>query len=175
VQNRVVLCLEGDLGVNLFICCGVKYSKIDPETYWCIETDLIKNYAFTKKDVNSVKIYKEIVETLVCKKHGCIQVHIKRYGKLRGRYKILEIEKLSGNEAAQFIIETEKIRIRQPQICPFKTVPFVKNLDLCYGKTITPVQQRRRYANDKDWSNKFEAEKGWQPDIIDSQVENKCF
>lgn len=159
-----------------FLCCGVKYSKADPETYWCIETDLVKNYAFTKKNVNGDKVHKEVIETLVCKKHGCMQVHIKRYGKLKGRYKILEMEKLSGNEAALFLIETEKIRIRQLQICPVKSVPYAKRLPSVYLEIIkqNPDCDIARYCyimQGKNWCDKFSQEEGsWKPDITEIPI-----
>ena len=132
-----------------FVCCGVKYSKNDPETYWCIETDTIK--IFTKKKVKDNKVCKEIVETLICKKNGCLQVHIKRFGQSKGRFKILEVEKLSGDEAALFLINTESIRLRQSQICPIKMTPFSKRIPLCYGKFISSTTQRARYLNEQDW------------------------
>lgn len=156
-----------------FLCCGVKYSKKDPETYWCIETDLIKNFAFTKKNINGDKVYKEIVETLICKKHGCMQVHIKRYGKFKGSYKILEIEKLSGDKAALFLIETEKFRINQPQVCPIKSVPYAKHLPYVYLEIIkqNPDCDIARYCYimlGKNWCDKFSQEKGsWQPDTVE--------
>ena len=124
--------------------------------------DLVKNYGFTKKNVNGDKVQKEVIETLVCKKHGCMQVHIKRYGKLRGRFKILEMEKLSGNEAVLFLSETEKIRIRQPQICPLKNVPYAKHLPAVYLEIIkqNPESDIARYCyimQGKVWRDKFES------------------
>lgn len=151
-----------------FTCCGVKYSKKDPESYWCIETDLIKD--FTKKRVKEQKVRKEIIETLTCKKNGCLQVHIKRFGQFAGKFKILEFENLSGDEAALFLMKTENIRIRQPQYCPIKMTPFAKNIPLCFGKAISPTHQRRRYDGDKYWSDKFESNEGqWIPDIFESE------
>nr|DAO85803.1 MAG TPA: hypothetical protein [Bacteriophage sp.] len=133
-----------------FLCCGIKYSKRDPETYWCIETDVIKNQ-FTKKSVKGENVCKEIVETLTCKKHGCLQVHVKRFGRFRNKFKCLEVEKLSGEEAAQFLINTEKIRNRLPQAIPFKFISVSKTIPPCYGKTLSPYTQRARYINEQDW------------------------
>lgn len=137
-----------------FVCCGIKYSKNDPETYWCIETDIIK--VFTKKKVKDERVFKEIVESLTCKKNGCLQVHVKHFGRLNGKYKILETEKLRGDEAVQFLIDTKDIRIRQPQVQPAKPPLVSKNIPPCYGKVLSAYTQRARYINEEDWGYKSE-------------------
>ena len=133
-----------------FLCCGIKYSKKDPDTYSCIDTDIIKNQ-FTKKSVKGEKVVKEIVETLICKKHGCLQVHVKRFGRFKGKFKVLEIEKMKGDEAALFLMATESIRIRQPQIFPQKFIAVSKTIPPCYGKVLSANTQRARYINEQDW------------------------
>ena len=143
-----------------FLCCGVKYSKNDIETFQCIETDLIRN--FTKKKIGESKVVKQVVETLLCKKCYC-----------NGKMKVLTVEKLqdnihtgkidpkTGNEiilnaATDFLMQTEKIRIRQPQKEPVKRIPFAKNIDLCYGKVIDNYTQRARYINEQGWGHNSE-------------------
>lgn len=133
-----------------FLCCGVKYSKYDINTYWCIETYLIKN--FTKKKIKNKKVSKQIVETLLCTKNGCTKVHNKFFERgANGKFKILEVERFSGNEALEFLKATESIRVHVPQIEPVKAIPTAKNIDICFGKVIDSETQRARYLNDKDW------------------------
>ena len=135
-----------------FLCCGVKYSKNDTETFYCIETDIIRN--FTRKKVGQNKVVKQIIETLYCKKNGCVKLHNKLFGRNKnGTLKILAVEKLNGETALQFLKDTEKIRIRQPQKEPFKVVPYAKNIDLCYGKVINNETQRERYLNELAWGH----------------------
>lgn len=150
-----------------FLCCGVKYTKSDIETYWCIETDIIKN--FTKKRIDGCRVIKQIVETLVCKKCYCLKVHNKFFGRAaNGKIKVLEVEKFQDNvrkidpdtgeeiilnEATNFLTETEKIRIRQPQREPIPLIPFAKNIDLCYGKVLSSRTQRARYLNEQAWGH----------------------
>jgi len=101
--------------------------------------------------VEGETVCKEVVETLTCKKHGCLQVHVKRFGRFRNKFKCLEVEKLRGDEAAQFLINTEKIRERLPQAIPFKFISVSKTIPPCYGKTLSPYTQRARYINEQDW------------------------
>ena len=135
-----------------FLCCGVKYSKSDIETYWCIKTYLIKN--FTQKRIKNKKVSKQIVETLLCKKNGCTKVHNKFFERsANGKFKILEVERISGDKALEFLKNTETIRIHLPQIEPFKAIPMSKNIDICFGKVIDSQTQRARYLNDKGWQH----------------------
>lgn len=138
-----------------FICCGVIYSKKDPETFYCIETDIIRD--FTKKEIGRTKVTKQIVETLYCKKNGCVKLHNKFFGRAKnGKLKILLCERLKGEEAIQFLKDTEKIRIRQPQKEPILSVPQAKKLTLCYGKFIDNETQRARYINEMGWGHNSE-------------------
>lgn len=150
-----------------FLCCGVKYSKSDIETYWCIETDIIKD--FTKKKIGESKVVKQIVETLLCKKCYCLKVHNKFFGRsANGKLKILEVERFQDNicsvdsqtgkeivrnAATDFLAKTEKIRIRQPQIEPIPFIPYAKNIDFCYGKILSSNSQRARYLNEQGWGH----------------------
>ena len=68
-----------------------------------------------------------------------------------GKFKILEVERFSGNEALEFLKATESIRVHVPQIEPVKAIPTAKNIDICFGKVIDSETQRARYLNDKDW------------------------
>ena len=135
-----------------FLCCGVKYSKNDIETYWCIETDITN--PIQKKYVGNDRVFKEVVDTLTCKKNGCLKVNITRYGKIKGRKKILEVEKLSGKKAFEYLSETANVRISQPQICPMQKVPIKKKNDFKYGQVIDSTTQRARYLNEQDWASK---------------------
>ena len=71
-----------------FLCCGVKYSKNDPDTYWCIDTDVLEKP--TKKTIKNLKVLKEKVEILTCKKNGCTKIQIFRYGHFKGKLQLLE-------------------------------------------------------------------------------------
>lgn len=138
-----------------FLCCGVKYSKNNIETYQFIETDLIRN--FTKKKIRETKVVKQVVETLYCNKNGCVKVHNKFFGRsANGKFKILEVERFNDVEAIEFLNSTEKIRIRQPQKEPTVHVPYAKNIDLCYGKILDNYTQRARYINEQGWGHNSE-------------------
>lgn len=134
-----------------FVCCGVKYSKNDPETYWCIDTDI--NKPVQKKYVGNDRVIKEVVDSLTCKKNGCLKVNITRYGKFRGKRKLLEIERLSGEASAKYLQETADVRERQPLSCPMQNVPFSKYIDFKYGKVLDSTTQRARYLNETDWAD----------------------
>lgn len=134
-----------------FVCCGIKYSKNDPQTYWCIDTFI--NKPVQKKSVGQQKVVKEVVDTLTCKKNGCIKVNITRYGKFRGYNKLLEIENLSGHQAVEYLQKTINSREKQPLVCPVKNIPQAKNIDLCYGKVINSTTQKARYLNEKGFAD----------------------
>lgn len=134
-----------------FLCCGVKYSKNDPETYWCIDTDI--NKPVQKKFIGNERVVKEIVDSLTCKKNGCLKVQIRRYGNLRGKNKLLEIEELSGKKAFNYLEQTSKIRQRQPLNCPVQKIPYAKHIDFVYGKVVDATTQRKRYLNETDWAD----------------------
>lgn len=134
-----------------FVCCGVKYSKNDPETYWCIDTDI--NKPVQKKYVGNDRVIKEVIDSLTCKKNGCLKVKIFRYGKLRGKKKLLETECLSGAEAFNYLEATASVRERQPLSCPIQSVPFSKHIDFKYGKVLNSITQRARYLNEQDWAD----------------------
>ena len=105
-----------------FLCCGVKYSKNDPETYWCIDTYLINK-----------RTGKEIVDVLTCKKNGCLKVQISKYDKNK---KLIEKQELKGNKAEKYLADTVKIRVKQPLICPIQKVAARTKNDFKYGKVI---------------------------------------
>lgn len=111
-----------------FVCCGVKQSLSDPETYLYIELDLIKK--FTKKEVKGQKVAKETVETLTCIKNHCRKVQIKRYGaaKLTGRKKILEVIELKDN------IKINKVDTKVQNII----VELYKNIGLKFNAALVP-------------------------------------
>ncbi len=134
-----------------FLCCGVKYSVTDPETYWCIDTDVVS--VPTKKKIDNRKIVKEVVETLNCKKNGCTKVQIARYFRLKGELHIAEFEELKGRQAQDYLEKTSKLRIRQPQKCPVVNVPTLSKNDFVYGKVINSETQRIRYLNEQGWAS----------------------
>ena len=134
-----------------FYCCGVKYSKNDPDTYWCIDTYI--NQPIQKKVVNNKKVSKEIVEVLTCKKNGCTKVQVKRYGKINGSENILEVEEFSRKKAARYLENTINIRVKQPSVCPSKKIPYAKKNDFKYGKAINSFTQRIRYLNEQGWAS----------------------
>ena len=134
-----------------FLCCGVKYSKNDPNTYWCIDTDIIE--PALKKYASGAKIKKEIVETLTCKKNGCLKIKISRFGIVKGQNTLLEIQELKGKEALQYLKDTSSVRKRQPLTCPLKKVPVKNKNDFIYGKVINSVTQRARYVNEQGFAD----------------------
>lgn len=142
-----------ETGVTVsFVCCGIKYSKNDIETYWCIDTDI--NKPVQKKFVGNNRVVREVVDSLTCKKNGCLKVKIFRYGIFRGKRKLLETECLSGLKASEYLQATEKVRIRQPLACPIQSVPYSKYIDYAYGKVLDSTTQRARYLNEQDWASK---------------------
>ena len=135
-----------------FLCCGVKYSKNDPETYWCIDTDILEKP--TKKTVKNIKVLKETVETLTCKKNGCTKIQIFRYGHYKGKLQLLERpEELKGKKAEEYLQMTSKIRIRQKQKAPLVNIPQASKNDFVYGKVINATTQRIRYLNEQGWAS----------------------
>lgn len=134
-----------------FLCCGVKYSKNDPETYWCIDTDILKTP--TKKNVDNQRIIKEVVETLTCKKNGCTKIQISRYSRVKGKLKRVELEELKGIKAQNYLFETSNLRIRQPQKCPMVSIPSSSKNDFVYGKVIDSETQGIRYLNEQGWAS----------------------
>lgn len=109
--------------------------------------------------VSGQKVKKEIVETLICKKCGCLKIKIKRFAKApikinKSNLKILQIVELTGDEALDFLSKTAKIRKRQPQICPVKKVYYSKRVPMSYAKTVSPTEQRMRYVNEQGWAYK---------------------
>lgn len=134
-----------------FLCCGVKYSKNDPETYWCIDTDLIK--PALKKFVGNHKINYEIVETLTCKKNGCIKVQVHRYGLKKGKKTKFETMEYKGFRAVEYLEETSAFRQRQDTKCPNVNVPSSSKNDFVYGKVIDGTTQKIRYLNEQGFAS----------------------
>jgi hypothetical protein len=137
-----------------FYCdvCGLTFKKSDPETYWCIETDLVK--PVQERYIGEDKVYKQVVEMLVCKKCGCMKVQVQFVGKFKGKKKLLRIDRYEEAAALEYLNATEKVRHRQPQIFPFKKVPYSKRIPFVYGKAISPTKQRGRFINEQGWSGK---------------------
>lgn len=134
-----------------FLCCGVKYSKNDPDTYWCIDTYIIN--APIKKLVNNRRVIKEVVDVLTCKKNGCVKIQISRYGHVKGIKKRLELEELKGKKAQDYLEATSKTRIKQPTRAPLINIPQGSKSDFVYGKVIDGMTQRIRYLNEQGWAS----------------------
>lgn len=135
-----------------FLCCGVKYSKNDPDTYWCIDTDILQKP--TKKNVKNYKVLKETVEILTCKKNGCTKIQIFRYGHVKGKLQLLEKpEELKGKRAFEYLQETSNYRIRQKTKIPLVNIPQGSKSDFVYGKVINATTQRIRYLNEQGWAS----------------------
>lgn len=130
------------------LCCGVLYSKKDINTYWCINTDIIK---YPKSYVKDTKVTKEVVETYLCKKCGCTIVKIYKYGNSKRGQRLLQTERLSGSEAIEYLEDTIKIRQRQPQVIPLQKVSGTKTIPFIYGASIGAEKQRPRYLSG-DWA-----------------------
>ena len=134
-----------------FLCCGVKYSKNDLNTYWCIDTYILNTPS--KKLVNNRRVVKEVVDVLTCKKNGCVKIQISRYGQVKGIKKRLELEELKGKMAQEYLELTSKIRIKQPVKVPAVNIPITSRNDFVYGKTIDGFTQRIRYLNEQGWAS----------------------
>lgn len=134
-----------------FLCCGVKYSKDDPETYWCIDTDILQKP--TKKTIKNLKVIKETVDILTCKKNGCTKIQISRYGHVKGKIKRIDLEERKGKWAFEYLEETSSFRIRQKTRVPLVNIPQSSRNDFVYGKTINGTTQRVRYLNEQGWAS----------------------
>ncbi len=134
-----------------FLCCGVKYSKNDPETYWCIDTDIIK--PALKKYVGNHRDLYEIVDTLTCKKNGCIKVQVHRYGMIKGKKQRLETIEKKGQWAVEYLKETSSVRQRQDTKCPIVNIPSSSKNDFVYGKVMNSTTQRIRYLNEQGFAS----------------------
>ena len=135
-----------------FLCCGVKYSKNDPDTYWCIDTDVLEKP--TKKTIKNLKVLKEKVEILTCKKNGCTKIQIFRYGHFKGKLQLLERpEELKGKRAQEYLQATSNFRIRQKTKAPLVNIPQASKNDFVYGKVINGTTQRIRYLNEQGWAS----------------------
>ena len=154
-----------------FLCCGLNYKKNDIETYWCIETYLMK--PVQKKYVDDVRIFSEVVETCICKKCGCQHLLIKRFGRAeKGKKKLIETERMKGEEADLFLLEKQKYLQLQEQKCPLPLIASATSLPYVYGAVIAPNKQRAKYnaaLPQKDsWRNKF-VNGRWVADIFHSE------
>ncbi len=150
-----------------FVCCGVLYSTNDPDTYWCIETYIMKHP--TINIIGGKKVVKEIVYTLACKKNGCLKLEIHRYHKSNGKLKLLATRTLIGEQAKKFLENTKDMRIRQPQCCPIQPQQYSKTIPWVYGKTIDGETQVARYLDESGNRNIFKDQK-WQSEVMKSTI-----
>lgn len=129
-----------------FLCCGLNYKKNDIETYWCIETYLMK--PVQKKFVDDTRIFSEVVETCICKKCGCQHLLVKRFGRAaNGKKKLVETERMTGETADLFLLEKKKYLQLQEQKCPLPLIASATSLPYVYGAVIAPDKQRATKMN----------------------------
>lgn len=157
-----------------FYCCGLVYSTQDPKTYWCIETYHLK------KPVDDIiggkRVYKQIVYTLCCQKHGCLKLEIHSYTKENGVLKLLFTQSIKGKGAFKFLERTKDMRVRQPQCCPVKTHQYSKKIPWVYGKTVNDTTQVARYFDESGNRKVFKAnvkklaDEMFKSEIINTEV-----
>lgn len=150
-----------------FHCCGLVYSTTDPKTYWCIET--YKMMQPTVSSIQGVKVVKELVYTLLCKKNGCRKVEIRRYTKENGKIKLLMTKELKNNSATNFLKKTQDLRIRLPQYCPMKQTQNATSIPWVYGKSLDGKTQVARYMDESGDRKVFENNK-WQTETFDANT-----
>ncbi len=131
-------------------CCGVIYSTQDPETYWCVRKDIMKQSS--KTEINGIDVAREVIYTLICKKNGCTRVEIHRYATSEENH-LIEKESFSGKKALKFLESTVDVRISQPLKCPYQKVPTSKRVPYVYGKAIDDETQRARYISEEGWAS----------------------
>lgn len=150
-----------------FYCCGLTYSTQDPETYWCIETYILKRPvdAF----IGNKKIVKQIIYTLFCKKNGCTKLELHSFAHVNGTLKLVCTQAMKGKGARAFLERTKDMRIRQPQCCPLKKVQYSKKIPWVYGKTIDSQTQVARYIDESGNRQVFKGDI-WQTEIINSKI-----
>ncbi len=146
-----------------FCCCGVAYSTGDPETFWCIETYIMKKPE--KIVFDGKKIFKEIVYTLFCKKNGCSKLEIHRFVEEDEELCLVEKERLKGQKARAYLERTKNMRIKIPQCCPLKSVTHSKNIPWVYGKAIDGERQVPRFFDESGNRDVFK-KGGWEKDVI---------
>ena len=129
-----------------FYCCGLIYSTKDPDTYLCIETYKLKTP--TKPIFQGLKVVKEILYVLNCKKNGCIKAELQRYIKMNTKLKKAEVRYFSGEAVTKLLSQTANNRTRLPQICPIKTFQSAKNIPWVYGKNLDGYTQVIRYLDE---------------------------
>lgn len=182
-----------------FVCCGIKYSKNDPDTYWCIDTDMIfpskvddkkiaqvqeyvneqmlrlydKFYSrnLIKKKVQNKAISKIIVESLTCKKNGCTKAKIIYYVRDKNKNKKIDEIALKGYEAVYFVDAILKFKAasRLKQILPIKSIPNAKKIPYTYPEAISSTTQRKCYYMGVKCWAN-KFEEGWIPDTIESKI-----
>lgn len=164
-QIKIYTYLQGEK--MRFYCCGLVYSTEDPETYWCIETYNLKAPVY--RAVNGVKVFKEVVYTLFCKKNGCSKLELHSYSNENGVLKLLQKQCFKGKKAQAFLERTQNMRIRKVQCCPLKAVNHSKNIPWVYGKAINSETQVVRYMDESGNREVFKG-RSWQAEIIKAEI-----
>ena len=155
-----------------FVCCGVLYSTNDPDTYWCIDTYIMKQPSIGV--INGKKIAKEIVYTLICKKNGCLKLEIHRYYKENEKLKRMKPKYMIGEQAQKFLETTKDMRIKQPQCCPIQPQQYSKTIPWVYGKTVDGETQIARYLDESGNRNVFKNRK-WETELLKTPVKTYTF
>ena len=149
------------------ICCGLLYNTKDPDTYWCINTYLMKKP--TIQYYRKKKIEKEVVYSLCCKKNGCIKIEIHRYIKEKDTLKLLFKFSLTGKAALHFLENTKNDRKKLPQIQPLKNIHWGNKIPWVYGKAIDGNKQVPRYIDESGNRNVLK-NNIWKSEIYISEI-----
>lgn len=135
---------------------------------------------FIKKRIDDKPIIKEMVQSLTCKKNGCIKVKITRYylDEKNKNKKIGNDEEFKGNEAYFYIDAIMRLNIgkRLKQRNPLKAIPSATKIPPIFPEAISKTEQKLMYL----MSNPIRADKfkpgiipelnKWVPNIINSEI-----
>ena len=116
-----------------------------------------------------LKISKEILYLLNCKKNGCIKAEIHRYTKLNGKLKKVETKYFRGADAVNLLKKTANNRKKLPQICPIKNFQTANNIPWVYGKAINGHTQVVRYL-DESGNRKIKENNKLRSEIIKTEI-----
>lgn len=123
----------------------------------------------TVPSIRGVKVVKEIVYTLLCKKNGCRKVEIRRYTNKNGKIELLTTKELKNNSATNFLKKTQDLRIRLPQHCPIKQNQNATSIPWVYGKSLDGKTQVARYLDESGDRKVFENNK-WKTETFNANT-----
>lgn len=119
--------------------------------------------------IQGVKIVKETVYTLLCKKNGCQKVEIRRYTNENGKLKLFMSKQLKNTSATKFLKKTQDLRIKILQHCPIKQTQNATSIPWVYGKSLDGKTQIARYLDESGDRQIFENNK-WQTEKFDANT-----